>query len=170
MASRGSVIPLFAKQILSGGPITITNPEMTRFMMTLDESVALVAFAFKHGEPGDLFVQKAPAATVKVLSEALMDKLGRSVDVRIIGTRHGEKQYEVLVTKEEMIAAEDMGDFFRIKADSRDLNYDMYDSSGDERLSEVCEYSSDNTNRLGVEEMKKLLDRIDISVSITEGC
>jgi UDP-glucose 4-epimerase len=170
MASRGSVIPLFAKQIQAGGPITITNGEMTRFMMTLDESVDLVFFAFEHGSQGDLFVQKAPAATVNVLAEALMEKLGKKVDIKVIGTRHGEKQYEVLVTKEEMASAEDMGEFFKVRADNRDLNYEMYIAEGDERLSTVTEYSSDNTKRLNVKEMKALLDRIDIDDTFGGGC
>jgi UDP-glucose 4-epimerase len=170
MASRGSVIPLFARQILSGGPVTVTNSDMTRFMMTLDESVELVFFAFEHGGQGDLFVQKAPAATVGVLAEALMEKLGKYVDVKTIGTRHGEKQYEVLVTKEEMASAEDMGGFYRIKADNRDLNYEMYIADGDERLDNTEEYSSDNTKQLNIAEMKALLDRIDIHGALEEGC
>jgi UDP-glucose 4-epimerase len=170
MASRGSVIPLFTRQILSGSPITITNSEMTRFMMTLDESVELVFFAFEHGEQGDLFVQKAPAATVAVLAEALMKKLNKYVDIKIIGTRHGEKQYEVLVTKEEMVSAHDMGKFFKIKADNRDLNYEKYSSEGDKKLSDVNEYSSDNTAQLNVDGMMALLDRIDIDKALEDGC
>jgi UDP-glucose 4-epimerase len=170
MASRGSVIPLFARQILAGGPVTVTNAEMTRFMMTLDESVALVFFAFQHGQPGDLFVQKAPAATIGVLAEALMEKLGKRVDVKVIGTRHGEKQYEVLVTREEMVSAEDMGDFYRVRADNRDLNYEKYMAWGDESLDRATEYSSDNTERLTVAGMRALLDRIDIDAALEEGC
>jgi len=169
MASRGSVIPLFARQILAGEPITITNPEMTRFMMTLDESVELVGFAFENGEQGDLFVKKAPAATIGTLANALMEKLGKSVETKTIGTRHGEKLYEVLVTKEEMVFAEDMGDFFRVRADSRDLNYDKYVDEGDERLETACEYSSENTKRLSVSEMRELLDKTDIDEAIKEG-
>ena len=166
MASRGSVIPLFARQINSGGPITVTNGEMTRFMMTLDESVDLVFFAFEHGEPGDLFVQKAPAATINVLAKALMQKLGKKVDIKTIGLRHGEKMYEVLVTKEEMASAEDMGDFYRIKADNRDLNYEMYVTEGNEELAQISEYSSDNTDRLDVSQMCVLLDQIDIDTAL----
>jgi len=169
MASRGSVIPLFARQILAGEPITITNPEMTRFMMTLDESVELVGFAFENGEQGDLFVKKAPAATIGTLANALMERLGKSVETKTIGTRHGEKLYEVLVTKEEMVFAEDMGDFFRVRADSRDLNYDKYVDEGDERLETACEYSSENTKRLSVSEMRELLDKTDIDEAIKEG-
>jgi UDP-glucose 4-epimerase len=139
-------------------------------MMTLDESVDLVFFAFEHGEQGDLFVQKAPAATVNVLAEALMQKLGKTVDIKTIGLRHGEKQYEVLVTKEEMAVSEDMGGFFRVKADNRDLNYEMYVSEGDDKLDEIQEYSSDNTARLDVAAMRELLDRIDIDAALEEGC
>jgi UDP-glucose 4-epimerase len=143
---------------------------MTRFMMTLDESVDLVFFAFEHGKAGDLFVQKAPAATINVLAEALMQKLGKTVDVKTIGLRHGEKQYEVLVTKEEMAVSEDMGGFFRVKADNRDLNYEMYISEGDDKLNEIQEYSSDNTVRLDVPQMRELLDKIDIDAALEEGC
>ena len=170
MASRGSVIPLFVRQIMAGEPVTVTNSEMTRFMMTLEESIELVCFAFEHGEQGDLFVQKAPAATVGVLVDALMEILGKNVDIKVIGTRHGEKQHEVLVTKEEMTSAEDMGGFYRIKADNRDLNYDMYVAKGDERLDRIQEYSSDNTERLDIEGMIALLNKIDIEAALAEGC
>ncbi|MDR3364538.1 MAG: polysaccharide biosynthesis protein [Clostridiales Family XIII bacterium] len=161
MASRGSVIPLFANQIKAGGPLTITNGAMTRFMMTLDDAVELVAFAFLHGEKGDLFVQKAPAATIDTLAEAMMGKLGQSVSVKRIGERHGEKLYEVLVTKEEMLAAEDMGNFFRVRADNRGLLYEQYYTEGDAELDAIEEYNSHNTQRLDTAGMRKLLDKLD---------
>lgn len=161
MASRGSVIPLFVQQIEAGEPITVTDPEMTRFMMTLDDAVDLVIYAFQHGAPGDLFVQKAPAATIGVLAKAIKSLLG--VDdhpVRTIGTRHGEKLYETLLTREEMAKAEDLGDYFRVPADSRDLNYNLYFSQGDVRIGRTEDYHSHNTRRLGVEELKELLLRL----------
>ncbi|MBQ6560428.1 MAG: polysaccharide biosynthesis protein [Erysipelotrichaceae bacterium] len=163
MASRGSVIPLFVEQIANKQPITVTNPEMTRFMMTLDEAVELVLFAFEHGKQGDLFVQKAPAATIDTLAKAIVELKGDE-DTRIvnIGTRHGEKLYEVLVTKEDMVKAEDLGDYYRIPADNRDLNYDRYISKGSARLDEVEEYNSHNTARLDVEGMKKLLKKLEL--------
>lgn len=158
MASRGSVIPLFVKQLQSGDAITITDPEMTRFMMTLDQAVDLVLYAFEHGQPGEVFVQKAPAATIYVLAEALIDLLGkREHQVNVIGTRHGEKLYEALLSREEMVAAEDLGGYFRVPPDLRDLNYGKFINSGEVRISKAVDYNSHNTSRLGLEEMKKLL-------------
>lgn len=163
MASRGSVIPLWVEQIEEGNPITITDPEMTRFMMTLDDAVDLVVYAFEHGHNGDLFVQKAPAATLSTLAEALKQiytrinpKYGQT-EIKIIGTRHGEKLYETLVTREEMVRAVDMGNYFRIPCDTRDLNYDKFFTTGNENISKVEDYHSHNTKRLDVEEMKELL-------------
>lgn len=163
MASRGSVIPLWVEQIEEGNPITITDPEMTRFMMTLDDAVDLVVYAFEHGHNGDLFVQKAPAATLSTLAEALKQiytrinpKYGQT-EIKIIGTRHGEKLYETLVTREEMVRAVDMGNYFRIPCDTRDLNYDKFFTTGNENISKVEDYHSHNTKRLDVEEMKGLL-------------
>lgn len=163
MASRGSVIPLWVEQMEQGKPITITDPNMTRFMMTLDDAVDLVIYAFTHGENGDLFVQKAPAATLEVLAEALkqtyakVDAKYAETEVRVIGTRHGEKLYETLVTREEMAKAIDMGDYYRIPCDTRDLNYDKYFTVGNEDVSKVEDYHSHNTRRLDVEGMKELL-------------
>jgi UDP-glucose 4-epimerase len=157
MASRGSVIPLFVNQIKQGAPITITDPKMTRFLMSLNEAVELVLFAFEHGRPGDLFVNKAPAGTIGDLAEALQRICDKRTEVRIIGTRHGEKLYETLCTREEMMNAEDMGDFYRIPADNRDLNYAQYFSEGVEALSVVEDYHSHNTEQLGPEGMEKLL-------------
>jgi UDP-glucose 4-epimerase len=157
MASRGSVIPLFVNQIKQGLPITITDPTMTRFLMSLDEAVELVLFAFEHGRPGDLFVNKAPAGTIGDLAEALQRICKKHTEVRIIGTRHGEKVYETLCTREEMMKAEDMGDFYRVPADNRDLNYAQYFSEGEAALSEVQDYHSHNTVQLNVEGMEKLL-------------
>jgi UDP-N-acetylglucosamine 4,6-dehydratase len=162
MASRGSVIPLWIDQIKAGNPITITDPNMTRYMMTLDDAVDLVLYAFENGNSGDLFVQKAPAATLSVLAQALKEMLQADNEVRVIGTRHGEKLYETLVTREEMFKSEDMGNYFRIPADSRDLNYDKYFSEGEEDLSKVEEYHSHNTHQLDVEGMKELLLKLDI--------
>ena len=162
MASRGSVIPLWIDQIKAGNPITITDPNMTRYMMTLDDAVDLVLYAFENGNSGDLFVQKAPAATLSVLAQALKEMLNSDNEVRVIGTRHGEKLYETLVTREEMFKSEDMGNYFRIPADSRDLNYDKYFSEGEEDLSKVEEYHSHNTHQLDVEGMKELLLKLDI--------
>ena len=163
MASRGSVIPLFCEQIDNNQPITITNPEMTRYMMTLDEAVDLVLFAFEHGKQGDLFVQKAPACTIETLAKAIIELKNKpDTKINIIGTRHGEKLYEVLVTKEDMAKAEDLGDYFRIPADNRDLNYDRYISKGSEKLNEVEEYHSHNTKRLDVEGMKIILKKLDL--------
>lgn len=156
MASRGSVIPLFIDQIKKDKPLTITNPNMTRFMMTLDDAVDLVQFAFENGSNGDLFVQKSPAATIEVLAKALIELYDSKSEIQNIGIRHGEKMYETLVTKEEMIKSEDLGDYFKITADNRDLNYDKYFSKGD-NVKVAEEYNSDNTKRLSVEEMKTLL-------------
>lgn len=157
MASRGSVIPLWIDQIKSGKPITITDPHMTRFMMTLDDALDLVLYAFENGNQGDLFVQKAPAATLKVLADSLKELYKADTEVKIIGTRHGEKLYETLVTREEMFRAEDMGNYFRIPADARDLNYDKFFVEGQEDISQVEDYHSHNTYRLNKEEMKQLL-------------
>jgi len=161
MASRGSVIPLFIEQIKKGLPLTITDPSMTRFMMTLEDAVELVLFAFAHGQQGDIFVQKAPAATILTLTQALKELYNSDIPVKVIGTRHGEKKYEVLVNREDMVKAEDMGDFYRIPADNRNLNYELYFSEGAD-VSEIDEYHSDNTLRLDVEGMKKLLLKLDI--------
>jgi UDP-glucose 4-epimerase len=157
MASRGSVIPLWVDQIKAGKPITITDPGMTRYMMTLDDAVDLVLYAFEHGNQGDLFVQKAPAATLTVLAESLKELYHADTEVKVIGTRHGEKLYETLVTREEMFRSEDMGDYFRIPADARDLNYDKFFVEGQEDISKVEDYHSHNTFRLDKEGMKKLL-------------
>ena len=162
MASRGSVIPLFCEQIEHGMPLTITNPDMTRFMMTLEDAVDLVLYAFEHGEQGDLFVQKAPAATIETLAEAIKELKNSDVPINCIGTRHGEKLYEVLVTKEEMVSAEDMGNYYRIPADNRNLNYQKYYNEGNADLSIISEYNSHNTERLDVEGMKKLLLKLDL--------
>jgi len=161
MASRGSVIPLWVDQIKSGEPITITDPNMTRYMMTLDDAVDLVLYAFEHGNNGDLFVQKAPAVTLDILAEALKDLYKAQTEVRVIGTRHGEKLYETLVTREEMAKSEDMGNYFRIPCDSRDLNYDKYFVEGEEKISKFEDYNSHNTRRLDMEGMKELLLRLN---------
>lgn len=161
MASRGSVIPLFVSQIKEGKSLTITNPEMTRFMMTLGNAVGLVLFAFEHGEQGDMFVQKAPAATIETLARALLELYEAGNEINIIGTRHGEKLYESLVSKEDMVKAEDMGDYYRIPPDNRDLNYNLYFSNGDTRIQEAEEYHSHNTERLDVEGTKKMLLKLD---------
>ena len=162
MASRGSVIPLFLQQIHEGKPITITNPEMTRFMMTLDDAVDLVLYAFEHGEQGDLFVQKAPAATIDVLAKAVINLTGSKTGISYIGTRHGEKLYETLVTQEEMLRAEDMGNFFRVAADNRNLNYDKYFTKGNKKLNIGESYTSHNTGRLDVAGMEKLLKKLEL--------
>ena len=162
MASRGSVIPLFCEQIKEGKPLTITNPDMTRFMMTLEDAVDLVIYAFEHGNQGDLFVQKAPAATIGVLAQAVKELKNSDVPINCIGTRHGEKLYEVLVTKEEMINAEDMGDYYRIPADNRNLNYQKYTNEGNVNMEKIEDYNSHNTQRLDVEGMKKLLLKLDL--------
>ncbi len=160
MASRGSVIPLFLEQIKEGKPLTITNPEMTRFMMTLEDAVDLVLYAFEHGKQGDLFVQKAPSATIETLAKAVLSLTKSDVGVQYIGTRHGEKLYETLVTEEEMLRAYDEGDFFRICADNRDLNYDQYVTQGNKKLDLGHSYTSHNTERLTVEGMEKELLRL----------
>lgn len=162
MASRGSVIPLWIDQIKAGKDITITDSNMTRFMMTLEDAVDLVLYAFENGNNGDLFVQKAPAATLDVLANALKELYKTDTPIRVIGTRHGEKLYETLVTREEMFKAEDMGNYFRIPADSRDLNYDKFFSQGQEDISKVEDYHSHNTQQLSVEGMKELLLKLDI--------
>ncbi len=160
MASRGSVIPLFIEQIKKGNPITITDPNMTRFMMTLDDAVDLVLYAFKNGRQGDLFVQKAPAATISTLAQAIKELYNAGNEIKIIGTRHGEKVYEVLVNREDMVKAENMGEFYRIPADTRDLNYESFFSEGVD-ISQIEEYHSHNTQRLDLEGTKKLLLKLD---------
>lgn len=162
MASRGSVIPLWAEQMKENKPITITDPNMTRFMMTLDDAVDLVIYAFEHGQNGDLFVQKAPAATLDVLATALKELYHSETEVKVIGTRHGEKLYETLVTREEMAKAIDKGQYFQIPCDTRDLNYDKFFVEGDERIATIEDYHSHNTARLDVEGMKKLLLKLDM--------
>lgn len=163
MASRGSVIPLFMKQLREGMPITITDPNMTRFMMGLDDAVDLVLYAFEKGKPGDIFVQKAPAATVEVLAMALSQLMGApNHKVNVIGTRHGEKLYEVLLSREEMVAAQDLGEYFRIPPDLRDLNYGKFVEQGEIRISDAEDYNSHNTTRLDVEGMKALLIKLTI--------
>ena len=160
MASRGSVIPLFINQIKNGLPLTITDPNMTRFLMSLNDAVDLVLFAFENGNQGDLFVNKAPAATIGDLAKAIKDLAKVENDINIIGTRHGEKLYETLCTREEMIKAEDMGDFFRIPADNRDLNYSIYFSEGEKNISVIEDYHSHNTERLTVEGVKNLISKL----------
>lgn len=162
MASRGSVIPLFLSQIEKEEPLTITDPQMTRFLMSLDEAVELVLFAFENAKPGDIFVNKAPASTIGDLAKAILELKNKSNPIKIIGTRHGEKLYETLCTREEMVKAEDMGDFFRIPADNRNLNYDQYFSEGKEIQSDIADYNSDNTKRVDVEGVKKLLLKLDL--------
>lgn len=170
MASRGSVIPLFVNQIRDGKPITITDPNMTRFMMTLDDAVDLVLYAFEHGNPGDVFVQKAPAATIEVLAKALTELLGQpGYDTRVIGTRHGEKLYEVLLSREEMVAAQDLGGYYRVPPDLRDLNYGKFVEQGEEKISEAVDYNSHNTDRLDVEGMKSLLMKLRFMQAIARG-
>lgn len=161
MASRGSVIPLFISQIKKGKPLTITDPKMTRFLMSLDDSVDLVLHAYEHARQGDIFVQKAPAATIGVLAQALKELFDSDVEIRTIGTRHGEKLYESLVSREEMSKIEDMGEYYRIPADNRDLNYNLYFSVGEERISNLDDYTSHNTERLDIEQVKKLLLKLN---------
>lgn len=161
MASRGSVIPLFVEQIEQGAPLTLTDPNMTRFMMTLEDAVDLVLFAFNNARPGDMFVQKAPAATIEVLAQAVKELYQSDSEIKVIGTRHGEKLYESLLTREEVIKAEDLGDYYRIPADNRDLNYANYFSEGEVDMSTIEDYHSHNTERLDVEGMKKLLLKLD---------
>jgi UDP-N-acetylglucosamine 4,6-dehydratase/5-epimerase len=162
MASRGSVIPLFLNQIQKGEPITITDPNMSRFFMTLENAVDLVLFAFEHGNPGDIFVNKAPAGTIGDLAKAMIELTAKQVPVKIIGTRHGEKLYETLCTREEMIKAEDMGNFYRIPADNRDLNYAKYFSKGEEEIAKMDDYHSHNTVQQGVEGLKKLISTLPL--------
>jgi len=161
MASRGSVIPLFIKQIKENKPITITEPSMTRFMMSLAQSVELVEFAFNHAQPGDIFVQKSPASTIMDIALALKSIFNASNEIKIIGIRHGEKLYETLCTREEMSKAEDLGDFYRIPTDGRDLNYSKYFSEGEQKLATIDDYNSNNTTRLNLEETKNLLSGLD---------
>lgn len=161
MASRGSVIPLFIEQIKSGSDLTITNPNMTRFLMSLEEAVELVVFAFKNAQSGDIMVQKAPASTIGDLAQAIKELFGVDNNIKIIGTRHGEKLYETLLTKEENMVAEDLDDFYRVPADKRDLNYEKYFIDGNERLSSEIEYNSHNTKRLTVDEIKEKLLELD---------
>lgn len=173
MASRGSVIPLFVDQVLAGNPITVTDPTMTRFMMTLADAVDLVLYAFQHGNNGDIFVQKAPAATVEVLTKAILDLMRKPEHpVHVIGTRHGEKLYEALLSREEVACAEDMGDYFRVPPDGRDLNYAKFVEEGEQRLTQSThgeDYNSHNTTRLDVEGMKKLLLKLDFMQRIARG-
>lgn len=161
MCSRGSVIPLFTNQIRTGLPITLTDPAMTRFMMTLDDAVDLVLYAFEHGGQGEIFVQKAPAATIKVMAHALTNLLGKPKhEVRVIGTRHGEKLYEALLSREEMVAAEDLGGYYRVPPDLRDLNYSKFVDQGEVKISEATDYNSHNTTRLDVKGMQALLMKL----------
>lgn len=161
MASRGSVIPLFVAQLKEGKPLTLTDPNMTRFLMSLEDSVDLVLYAFQHGKQGDIFVQKAPASTVGDLTQALKELFNKDNPVSIIGTRHGEKLYESLISREEMAKAEDLGDYYRIPADNRDLNYAQFFSEGEEKISHLDDYTSHNTQRLNVEQIKALLLKLD---------
>jgi UDP-glucose 4-epimerase len=170
MASRGSVIPLFVDQILKGKPITITDGEMTRFMMTLQDAVDLVLFAFEHGSSGDIFVQKAPAATISVLTNALADLMGKpDHPIDIIGTRHGEKLYETLLSREEMVAADDLGEYYCVPPDLRDLNYEKFMDQGEVKITISEDYNSHNTNRLDVSSMKELLLKLEFMQKIIRG-
>jgi len=173
MASRGSVIPLFVEQVLAGKPITVTDPTMTRFMMTLDDAVELVLYAFEHGSNGDIFVQKSPAATVQILTQAILQLMGKPEhEVRQIGTRHGEKLYEALLSREEMACAEDRGDYFRVPPDGRDLNYAKFVEQGEQRITQSThgeDYNSHNTTRLDVPAMKALLLKLDFMQRIARG-
>jgi UDP-N-acetylglucosamine 4,6-dehydratase len=173
MASRGSVIPLFVEQVFSGKPITITDPSMTRFMMTLADAVDLVLFAFEHGNSGDIFVQKAPAATVEVLAKAILELMNRpNHSSHVMGTRHGEKLYEALLSREEMATAQDMGDYFRVPADGRDLNYAKFVDQGEQKLTQTAhgeDYNSHNTQRLDLAGMKHLLLKLDFMQKIAVG-
>lgn len=162
MASRGSVIPLFIQQIKQGKPLTITDPNMTRFMMSIDNAVDLVLYAFENARPGDIFVQKAPAATIETLAQALLKLFKADKPLRIIGTRHGEKLYETLLTREEMARAEDLGEYYRIPADNRGLDYNLYFTEGEERVSKENDYNSHNTRQLDVEAMAALLMKLDL--------
>jgi len=170
MASRGSVIPLFVEQIRAGRPITITDPHMTRFMMTLDDAVNLVLYAFEHGNPGDIFVQKAPAATIETLCRALTGLLGMpDHKIRVIGTRHGEKLFEALLSREEMVAAQDLGGYYRVPPDLRDLNYGKFVEQGEIKISEAVDYNSHNTTRLDVKGMQALLMKLHFVHAATRG-
>ncbi|MBU2620597.1 MAG: polysaccharide biosynthesis protein [Proteobacteria bacterium] len=170
MASRGSVIPLFVEQIRGGNPITITDPNMTRFMMTLDDAVDLVLYAFENAKAGDIFVQKAPAATIETLAKALTELMGvPNHEIRIIGTRHGEKLYEALLSREEMVAAQDLGGYYRVPPDLRDLNYGKFVEQGEIRISEAVDYNSHNTTRLDVEAMMALLMKLSFMQAIARG-
>lgn len=170
MASRGSVIPLFTNQIRAGVPVSITDPSMTRFMMTLDDAVDLVIYAFENAQPGEIYVQKAPAATIETLADALTDLLGvPEYPVNVIGTRHGEKLYEALLSREEMAAAEDLGGYYRVPPDLRDLNYGKFVEEGEVRISQAVEYTSHNTTRLDVEGMKALLMKLRFMQAIVRG-
>lgn len=170
MCSRGSVIPLFTNQIRTGEPLTITDPFMTRFMMTLDDAVDLVLYAFKHGKPGEIFVQKAPAATIETLANALTNLLGKPEhEVRVIGTRHGEKLYEALLSREEMVAAQDLGGYYRIPPDLRDLNYGKFVDQGEVKISEANDYNSHNTTRLDVLGMQALLMKLSFMQATVRG-
>jgi UDP-glucose 4-epimerase len=160
IASRGSVIPLFIQQIKAGRALTLTDPGMTRFIMSLENAVDLVLYAFEHARPGDIFVQKAPACTIGDLAQALLEMFGARNELRVIGTRHGEKRYETLLHREEMARAEDLGEYFRIPADTRDLNYDKYFVAGEQGITQRADYDSDSTRRLGVKEIKELLSTI----------
>jgi UDP-glucose 4-epimerase len=162
MASRGSVIPLFLQQLLQGKQLTVTDPNMTRFLMSLEESVDLVMYAFEHAQPGDIFVQKAPASTVGDLAQAMMELLGKEQAVKVIGTRHGEKLFESLVSREEMARADDLGGYYRIPADGRDLNYDKFFVEGETKVASFEDYTSHNTHRLTVEQVKAVLLKLDI--------
>jgi UDP-N-acetylglucosamine 4,6-dehydratase len=169
MASRGSVIPLFLSQITSGSPVTITDPNMTRFLMTLDESVDLVIHAFTNASPGDIFVQKAPASTVLNLAEAMKELFNSNSEIKVIGTRHGEKLYESLVSREEMARAEDMGRYYRIPSDSRDLNYDKFFTKGEKKISYYDDYTSHNTTMLNIPQIKDLLLKLDVIAESLNG-
>jgi len=170
MASRGSVIPLFVDQVLAGKPISITDPSMTRFMMTLEDAVDLVLYAFEHGKNGDIFVQKSPAATIEILAKALLQIMKKpNHEVRVIGTRHGEKLYEALLSREERVAAQDLGGYYRIPPDLRDLNYGKFVEQGELQISEAVDYNSHNTTRLNVEEMKALLLKLPFMQAISRG-
>lgn len=161
MASRGSVIPLFIEQIKSGQPLTVTDPYMTRFLMSLEEAVELVVFAFQNAEAGDIMVQKSPASTIGDLAQALKELFNADNEIKVIGTRHGEKRFETLLTREEYVVAEDLGGFFRVPADQRDLNYEKYFAEGDQKLTTIEEYNSDNTQILDIEQIKEKLLELD---------
>lgn len=170
MASRGSVIPLFVDQVRAGEPLTLTDPNMTRFMMTLSDAVDLVLYAFQHGNNGDIFVQKAPAATVDTLAKALINIMGvPDHPINVIGTRHGEKLFEALLSREEMVSAKDLGEYFRVPPDLRDLNYGKFVEQGEKKISQSEDYNSHNTKRLNIVEMKKLLRKLDFIQALERG-